>query len=81
MYVLVQIALLDALYVHTYMYISMCTQRGWSSVFEVLRALAKRSTRKGKERKGKERKGKGHKESKGMEHKEMKGKGHRERKG
>jgi len=42
-------------YIHTHIYIiyaCIYTQRGWSLVFEVLRALVKRSTRKGKERKG-----------------------------
>ena len=57
MYVCVQCTHTD-LYIytciHTHIYIYACiyTQRGWSLVFEVLRALVKRSTKKGKERKG-----------------------------
>ena len=60
MYVCVQCTHTD-LYIYTYMHIHthtyniyacIYTQRGWSLVFEVLRALVKRSTRKEKERKG-----------------------------
>jgi hypothetical protein len=54
-------------------YICIYTQRGWSLVFEVLRALVKRSTRKGKERKaaqGKEMEG-----AQGNERKGARGKG------